>query len=165
MKKSVLLIAFAMCCATAFAQKIDKNELSQLKSFLAQTDDKGKTNAQELKITDLNTPSTWHGIIVENGHVTSIDWQGKRLIGDLSLNNFKGLVALNVSRNHLSSLSLNGNNSLINLNASHNMLSHVDLIGCNALTRVAINNNPLVSGSNDNSSSETFSASSASDIL
>ena len=92
MKKSVLLIALALCGATAFAQKLDKNELSQLKTFLMQSDDKGKSNAQELKITDLNSPSTWHGLTIANGHVTAIDWQGKKLIGDLSLNNFKKLV-------------------------------------------------------------------------
>ena len=84
MKKYVLIIAFALLGVTAFAQKVDKNELSQLKKFLTQTDDKGRSNAQELKITDLNSPSMWHGVVVSNGHVASIDWSGKRLIGSLS---------------------------------------------------------------------------------
>ena len=143
MKKYVLLIAFALCGATAFAQKIDKNELSQLKSFLLQTDDKGKTNAQELKISDLNSPASWHGVTVANGHVTAIDWQGKRLIGELTLNNFKALESIDVSRNRLSMLSLTRNGVLLKLNASHNMLTQIDLTGCDALTHVAINNNRL----------------------
>ena len=143
MKKSVLLIALALCGATAFAQKIDKNELSQLKIFLNHTDEKGKSNAQVLKITDLNTPSTWHGVTVADGHVTSIDWSGKNLIGDLFLDNFESLTSINVSRNHLTMLSLRGCGNLTMLNVSHNMLSQIDLTGCNALAHIAINNNRL----------------------
>ncbi|MDE5959874.1 MAG: hypothetical protein K2G59_06930 [Muribaculaceae bacterium] len=63
MKKAFLMIAVALGSVTAFAQSIDKNELKQLKSFLQQPSaESGKTNAQMLKITDLNTPSAWEGV-------------------------------------------------------------------------------------------------------
>jgi hypothetical protein len=78
MKKSILMIAFALCGLIAFAQKVDKNELSQLKTFLNQTNERGHTNAQELKISNLNAPSMWHGVTITNGHVSEIDWRDKK---------------------------------------------------------------------------------------
>ena len=123
MKKSILLIAFALLGVSAYSQKIDKNELAQLKTFLNQTNEKGHTNAHDLKITDMNTPSMWHGVKVIDGHVVEIDWRGKDLTGDLSLTNFKYLTTVNVSRNNISKLMLNGCTALLQLNASHNKLS------------------------------------------
>ena len=50
------MIAIALGCSTVFAQSIDKNEAKQLKAFLAQTSEKGTTNAQELKVANINSP-------------------------------------------------------------------------------------------------------------
>lgn len=66
---------------TAFAQKIDKNEMKQLKAFLSQPAVTDATNAQALKITDLNSPATWEGVTIANGHVTAIKWKDKKLAG------------------------------------------------------------------------------------
>ena len=88
MKKAILMITLMLGCMTVFAQKIDKNELKQLKAFLSMPAEKDGTNAQALKITDLNAPSTWEGVTIENGRVKSIEWKDKHLAGDLSLTGF-----------------------------------------------------------------------------
>ena len=54
MKKAVLLIAVAFRSTMAFAQNINKAELKQLKTFLAAPAEKDATNAQALKITNIN---------------------------------------------------------------------------------------------------------------
>ena len=77
MKKVALLFAVALCSLAVNAQKINKNELKQLQAFLSAPAEKEATNAQALKITDVNAPSTWEGVTVANGHVTKIDWKGK----------------------------------------------------------------------------------------
>ena len=99
--------------------------------------------AKSLKIRDLTSPSTWHGVIVANGHITAIDWHGKKLVGNLSLNGFRQLNSLDVSHNSITKLSLNGCGALTNINASHNQLSQINLMGCTSLTHIAINNNRL----------------------
>ena len=85
MKKAVFMIALALGSVTAFAQKIDKNEMKQLKAFLEQPAEKDGTNAQALKIVDMNSPATWEGVTVVAGHLTSMDWKDKKRSGDLNL--------------------------------------------------------------------------------
>ena len=50
MKKALLMIALMLGSVTAFAQKIDKNEVKQLKAFLSQPAEKGGTNATALML-------------------------------------------------------------------------------------------------------------------
>lgn len=133
MKKAVLLITLALSSAMVFAQKVDKNELKQLKTFLSQPAEKDATNAQALKITDLNAPSTWEGVTVENGRITEIKWKDKKLAGDLNLSGFTALRTVDVSRNKLASLSVDGDVSLTELNASRNAMTSVDFGNCAAL--------------------------------
>lgn len=84
MKKVALLFAVALSSLAVNAQKIDKNELKQLQAFLAAPAEKEATNAQALKIADVKSPATWEGVTVENGHVTKIEWKGKKIAGDLT---------------------------------------------------------------------------------
>ena len=53
MKKALLLMALMVGCMSASAQKIDKNELKELQAFLSQPAEKHATNAEALKISDL----------------------------------------------------------------------------------------------------------------
>lgn len=55
MKKALLMITLVLGCTTVFAQKIDKKEAAQIKSFLSQPAEKDGTNAQALKVTDMNS--------------------------------------------------------------------------------------------------------------
>lgn len=73
MKKALFMIALMLGSVTAFAQKMDKNEVKQLQNFLSQPAEKGGTNATALKITDLKSPATWEGVTVANGRVTAIE--------------------------------------------------------------------------------------------
>ena len=50
MKKALLLITLMLGCMNVFAQKVDKAEINKLKTFLAQTSEKGGTNAAALNI-------------------------------------------------------------------------------------------------------------------
>ena len=143
MKRIILWLVVILCVPTIYAQTLDKNELKQLKSFLVQTNERGESNAKRLKISDINNPMSWHGLMVENGHVVSIDWHGKLLSGDLSLNKFTKLKSVDVSHNHIKSLSLNGDGIIEKVNASHNKLSSIGLDGCVALVHLQINNNRL----------------------
>ena len=90
MKKALLMIAVMLGSVTAFAQNLDKNELKQLKEFLSQPSaEAGKTNAEALKIHNLNAPASWEGVTIQDGHVTAIKWSDKKLAGDFSLTGFK----------------------------------------------------------------------------
>ena len=72
MKKIALLLAVALSSVTVFAQSINKNELKQLQNFLSQPAVHHATNAEALKITNVNDPSTWEGVTVANGRVTRV---------------------------------------------------------------------------------------------
>ncbi|MDE7472887.1 MAG: hypothetical protein K2M68_04795, partial [Muribaculaceae bacterium] len=122
MKKAVLMIALALVSTSAFAQKIAKNEMKQLKAFLEQPAEKDGTNAQALKIVDMNAPATWEGVTIVDGHVTAIDWKDKKLAGDLDLSGFTQLSNVDVSRNKIASLSVAQDASLTDLNASRNQI-------------------------------------------
>lgn len=143
MKKAVLLITLALSSVMVFAQRIDKNELKQLKNFLSQPAEKDATNAQALKITDLNAPATWEGVTIEGGHVTEIKWKDKKIAGVLDLSGFDNLRSVDVSRNKITSLSVAGDQMLTQLNASRNRLSEVNLDNCIALEKVSLNNNRI----------------------
>ena len=92
-------MALVLGCTSAFAQNIAKNELKQLQSFLAQPAQKEATNAKALKISNINSPATWEGVTVANGHVTAIDWKDKGLAGTLDLSGFSALTKADISRN------------------------------------------------------------------
>lgn len=94
MKKALLMITLMLGCMTVFAQKIDKNEAKQIKAFLAQPAEKDGTNANVLKVTDVNNIAAIEGIQVENGHVTAIEWKDKKLAGSLDLSGFDALKKL-----------------------------------------------------------------------
>lgn len=128
---------------TAFAQKMNKNEVKQLQAFAAQTSEKGGTNGEVLKITDMSSPSTWEGITVENGRVVAIQWKDKHLAGELNLSGFTALKKVDVSRNAITSINVTGDAALSNLNASRNKLSNLTLSGNTALTDLSIYRNRL----------------------
>ena len=128
---------------TAFAQKMNKAEVKQLQNFVAQTSEKGGTNGEALKIVDMNAPSTWEGITVENGRVVAIDWKDKHLAGTLNLSGFTALKKVDVSRNALTSLNVEGDAALVELNASRNKLSELTLGGNAALNKLTIYRNRL----------------------
>ncbi|MDE6308899.1 MAG: hypothetical protein K2L81_01755, partial [Muribaculaceae bacterium] len=127
----------------AFAQKVDKKEVKQLQAFLAQTSEKGGTNAQALNISDLNSPATWEGVTVADGHVTAIEWKDKKLGGDLALTGFTALTKVDVSRNALKSLNVSGDAALVDLNASRNKLTNINTTGCAALENLSVYHNRL----------------------
>lgn len=143
MKKAALLITLALGCVGVFAQKPNKSELKQLQSFLAQPAEKDGTNADVLKISDLKDPSTWEGVTMENGRITSINWKDKHLAGNLDLSGFTALQKVDVSRNRLNSVSVNGATALTDFNASRNRLTSVSLNGVTSMTKCSVNNNRL----------------------
>lgn len=143
MKKALFLIALMLGSVTAFAQKMNKNEVKQLQAFAAQTSEKGGTNGEALKITDMSSPSTWEGITVENGRVVAIQWKDKHLAGELNLSGFTALKKVDVSRNAITSINVTGDAALSNLNASRNKLSNLTLSGNTALTDLSIYRNRL----------------------
>lgn len=137
------MIALMLGSVTAFAQKMDKNEVKQLQNFLSQPAEKGGTNATALKITDLKSPATWEGVTVANGRVTAIEWKDKHLAGDLDLSGFTALTKVDVSRNALTSLSVAGDAALTELNASRNKLSTLTLKDNSALRDIKVYRNRL----------------------
>lgn len=143
MKKALFMIALMLGSVTAFAQKMDKNEVKQLQNFLSQPAEKGGTNATALKITDLKSPATWEGVTVANGRVTAIEWKDKHLAGDLDLSGFTALTKVDVSRNALTSLSVAGDAALTELNASRNKLSTLTLKDNSALRDIKVYRNRL----------------------
>ena len=143
MKKIALLLAIALGSATMFAQNVNKNELKQLKAFLNQPAAEAATNAEALKITNANDPSSWEGVTVENGHVTAIDWKDKKIAGSLDLNGFSALTKVDVSRNKLTAVNANGNAALADLNVSRNQLTAFSVEGCPSISKLAANNNRL----------------------
>lgn len=108
MKKAILMITLMLSCMTVFAQKVDKNEAKQIKAFLSQNAEKEGTNAQALKVTDINAVGSIEGITVVDGHITAIDWKDKHLAGDLNLSGFTALTKVNVSRNAIKTLNVSG---------------------------------------------------------
>ncbi len=121
MKKVLFLIALALGCTSAFAQKLDKAEARQLKNFLTQTAEKDGTNANALKVVNINDVSAIEGVTIENGHVTAIEWKDKHLAGDLDLSGFKALKKVDVSRNKIASVDVSDDPVLTDFNASRNV--------------------------------------------
>lgn len=64
MKRTALFLAAIFTFGCVFAQNVAKNEVKALKAFLAQPAAKGGTNAEALRITNLNDPSAWEGVKV-----------------------------------------------------------------------------------------------------
>ena len=79
MKKIALFLAVALCTMAASAQSIAKNELKQLQAFLAQPAQEASTNAEALRVTNTKDIASIEGVTVANGHVTAIDWKGKKV--------------------------------------------------------------------------------------
>ena len=155
MKKILLLTLLVGISCCVYAQMLDKAEARQLKTFLIQSSENGVTNADALKVYNVDKLSNVEGIVIQNGHVISIKWVDKHLSGNLDLSSFKMLKSVDVSRNKLSSLSVANNPSLVDLNASKNILTSVDFSNCpelksvsiqkNRLTEISIVSSPLIS--------------------
>ncbi len=143
MKKVLFLIALALGCTSAFAQKLDKAEARQLKNFLTQTAEKDGTNANALKVVNINDVSAIEGVTIENGHVTAIEWKDKHLAGDLDLSGFKALKKVDVSRNKIASVDVSDDPVLTDFNASRNVLTSVSLANCPTLSKVSVYKNRL----------------------
>jgi len=93
MKKTLFtLLTFMLCVAiNTQAQRISKNELKSLQIFLNQPAVEASTNAEALKIYNLNNPASWEGVKIENGSITEINWGNKKLAGTLDLSGFQNL--------------------------------------------------------------------------
>ena len=137
------MIAIVLGCTAAFAQKIDKNEAKQLKAFLSQNAEQGGTNANALKVTDLNNFASIEGVTVANGHVTAIEWKDKHLAGNLDLSGFKALTKVDVSRNKIATVNFSGDAALSVVNASRNVLTDANFEGCSNLYEVSLYKNRL----------------------
>ena len=94
------------------AQNYNKKEVKSLQNFLNQPSAKEKPNHEQFKRINLNDPSTWEGVTWESGRVTAIDWRGRGLAGDLSVDNFSQLQRIDVTSNQLTSLSASKCSSL-----------------------------------------------------
>ena len=141
MKKIALLLAAAISSVSLFAQSVDKGELKQLKAFLAQPAAEASTNAEALKISNQNSPATWEGITVENGHITAINWKDKKLAGTLDLSGFDALQKVDVSRNRLTGFTADGDGVLTELNVSRNRLTEFSIENCPQISKLLANNN------------------------
>lgn len=105
--KRIFVFALCLlgCCVVLSAQNYNKKEVKSLQNFLNQPSAKEKPNHAQFKRINLNDPSTWEGVTWENGRVTAIDWRGRGLAGDLSVDNFSQLQRIDVTSNQLTSLS------------------------------------------------------------
>ncbi|MCI5626481.1 MAG: hypothetical protein MR333_02475, partial [Porphyromonadaceae bacterium] len=133
MKRIMLLFAAVLALTAAMAQKPQKNELNQLKTFLQAPSDRGVSNAQALNITDLGNPASWKGVKMENGYITEIDWSHKNLAGALNVSGFKNLQRINVTDNRISSLTLDNDPALIRVDAGRNIISDLSIDNCTNL--------------------------------
>ena len=97
MKKTLIMILVMLGCVTVSAQKINKNELKQIQVFLSEISETGISNAAVLEISNAADPATWKGVLIDNGHVTEINWSRKKLAGTLDLSNFSALTKVDIS--------------------------------------------------------------------
>ena len=102
MKKTLFALLAIWATFSLSAQRLNKAELKSLQQFLSQPAAEASTNAEALKITNLNDPSTWKGIKTDNGRITEIDWSGHKLAGSLNLSGFTSLQKLNIAHNKIS---------------------------------------------------------------
>ena len=128
---------------SASAQNVAKNEAKQLQAFLSQPAVAAATNAEALRVSNPKDIASIEGVKVENGHVTAIDWKGKKLAGTLDLKGFTALTKVDVSRNALAGLDVDGATALTELNASRNRLTDFAVTDAPALVKMSINNNRL----------------------
>ena len=142
MKRTVLLMASLAIIGCAWGQNLAKNEAKSLQAFAAQTAVDGTTNAQVLDFTPSNV-ANMPGVTIENGHVTAIKWDKKKLSGVLDLTNFPYLVSVDVSDNKLTGLVVNNAPALVSLNASKNRLASVTLEGVGQLEDLRLNKNRI----------------------
>ena len=133
--KRIFVFALCLlgCCVVLSAQNYNKKEVKSLQNFLNQPSAKEKPNHEQFKRINLNDPSTWEGVMWENGRVTAIDWRGRGLAGDLSVDNFSQLQRIDVTSNQLTSLSASKCSSLATIETGRNKLSSINLSGCTAL--------------------------------
>ena len=103
MKKTLFtLLTFMFCAAICSqAQRISKDELKSLQVFLNQPAVEASTNAEALKISNINNPASWEGVKIENGNITEIHWSNKKLAGTLNLSGFKNLQKIDISKNKI----------------------------------------------------------------
>ena len=75
--KRIFVFALCLlgCCVVLSAQNYNKKEVKSLQNFLNQPSAKEKPNHEQFKRINLNDPSTWEGVMWENGRVTAIDWR------------------------------------------------------------------------------------------
>ena len=88
------LVALILCIGGMSAKKTNGGELASLQAFLQQPALEAATNAEALGITTLANPASWEGVKVENGHVTEIKWDSKKLAGQLNLSDMPMLSSL-----------------------------------------------------------------------
>lgn len=143
MKRTLTFVCCLLAVGIAFSQKVAKNEVKALQSFLAQPSAKGGTNAQALGITDLGNPSSWEGVTVTDGSITAIKWDRKHLGGSLNLNGFKNLASVDISDNHIKTVSLTQLPALVSINAGKNSITEAVITGCPQLQVVKFNRNHL----------------------
>ncbi len=136
------------------AQSYDQHEVEKLKAFFEQASAiEGKSNGEILEIKDFNDPSSWSGIVWQDGKTeikaTEIKWDREKnpskIAGHLDLSGFTALTTLDCSYNQISSLNVSGNTALTNLKCGTNALTGLVLKSTSALTSLSCPNNQLPS--------------------
>ncbi|MDR1724079.1 MAG: DUF6383 domain-containing protein [Tannerella sp.] len=160
MNKLLILFIFVVSVVTggrAYAQ--DSLEVAKLHDFLSQESaDSGVYNYQQLG-TDNIDDENWRdypGLTFNSytGLLESLEWEGKKLSGNLDLSDFKALKSVYCQSNRLNSLNLSGSTALTHLECWDNNLDSLDLTTNNKLNylcfrfnnlkAIDLSNNPLL---------------------
>ncbi len=85
---------------------VDQQEFEALVDLYNSTDGANWTNNSgwDLTLTACDVSNSWHGVTVENGHVTNLQLPDNNLVGNIpaSITNFTYIQTLNLSQNQLS---------------------------------------------------------------
>lgn len=145
MKRTLYSLAALILCVCSMSAKKASGELASLKAFLQQPAMEAATNAEALGISNLNDPSSWTGVVISNGHVKEIKWDGKKLAGSLTLSNMPELTSVMLRNNRLVSLSISNCPALTAVNAGRNRISQFSCTGTPMLQNLLLYRNRLSS--------------------
>ena len=137
------LVALILCIGGMSAKKTNGGELASLQAFLQQPALEAATNAEALGITNLGNPASWEGVKVENGHVTEIKWDNKKLAGQLNLADMPMLSSLQLRNNRLTALTVTNCPQLTYINAGRNRLMSFNCTGTPQLQTLLLYRNRL----------------------
>jgi hypothetical protein len=122
----------------------DHHDYQKLVTFLEYSDGGEKNGKKINENYDPAKPLTWSGITwSEEGKVISINWNSKRLPGELDLSGCTSIQDLDLLHNNLTSLNLSGCSALQVLGCINNQLESLDVSGCSSLQELNCDNNNL----------------------